>query len=114
PRAMRDHEPRALEDAQVFHDPEAGHLEALLQLRQRLPVALAERIEQLAPRRVGERFEDVFHAPTICDPMVTYVKLHQSNDAPPIASPSRNRDGRSARTSIDVGLPAIISATTRP
>src|SRR5439155_17615906 len=59
-----------LEDAQVLHHPEAGHVDALAQLAQRLPVPPEQPVQQLAPVGVGEGLEHVVHAP-LCDQMVT-------------------------------------------
>ena len=60
----RDDETGVLEDAQVLHHAEAGHLELGLELRERAAVALEELVEQVASRRIGERLEDlvVVHA----------------------------------------------------
>jgi hypothetical protein len=43
----------------VLHDPEARHLEPGLELDERAAVTLEEPIEEMPPRRVGERLEDV-------------------------------------------------------
>ena len=62
-----DDEPGVLEHAQVLHHAEAGHLELGLELRERAAVTLEEPVEQVAPRRVGERLEDlvVVHVPDL-------------------------------------------------
>jgi hypothetical protein len=57
PRSARDDEPGVLEQPQVLHDPEAGHLQLGRELRERAAVTLEEPVEQEAPRRVGERAE---------------------------------------------------------
>ena len=54
-------EPGLLEHPQVLHHAEARHRHALLERAQRLPVLALERVEQAAPRRVGERLEHVVH-----------------------------------------------------
>jgi hypothetical protein len=46
-----------LEQAQVLHHPEAGHLKLGLELGQRAAVALKEPVEQVPACRVGERLE---------------------------------------------------------
>ena len=71
------HEPRFLQDAEVFHDPEPRHLRQVpAQLPERLAIALEEPIEQSLPIDIGKGPEDrrrrFGHArPTICDSMVT-------------------------------------------
>ena len=57
-----DDEAGLLEQLQVLHDPEAGHVEALLERAQRLAVLAEELVEQLAPRRIGEGPEHRVHA----------------------------------------------------
>jgi hypothetical protein len=42
----------------VLHHAEPGHLELGLELRERAAVTLEEPVEQVAPRRIGERLED--------------------------------------------------------
>ena len=42
----------------MLHHPEAGHLEALLQLPERPAVLLEEPVEQMPPGRIGQRLED--------------------------------------------------------
>ena len=73
PGPPRDDEPGILENAQVLHGAEAGHLQLGLELRERAAVALEEPIEEEAPSRVGESLEDrvVVHARIIRDQMVT-------------------------------------------
>ncbi len=54
----------------MLHDPEAGHVEIALQVGQRAAVALEEPVEEVTPRRVGERSEHavvVVHGPRIGD-----------------------------------------------
>ena len=67
PRRLVDDQARPLEHLEVLHDPEPGHLEALLELAQGLPVALEERVEQLAASRIGERLEHIVHGSSIGD-----------------------------------------------
>jgi hypothetical protein len=43
----------------MLHHAEAGHLELGLELCERAAVALEEPVEEMAPRRVGERLEDL-------------------------------------------------------
>jgi hypothetical protein len=62
---------RVLEHLEVFHHAEAGHRQPCLELGQRLPVVGEELVEELPPRRVGERLEHRIHARTICDHLVT-------------------------------------------
>ena len=50
--------PGVLEHAQVLHDAEAGHLELGLELAERAAVTLEEPVEQMPPRRIGQRLED--------------------------------------------------------
>ena len=50
-----------LEHPQVLHDAEPGHREPLLELAERLPVALVQRVEQTPPGRIGERPEHLVH-----------------------------------------------------
>ena len=66
-RAAVDDEACLLEHAQVLHDPEARHLEPALEVGERAAVALEEPVEQVPPRRVGERLEHpvVVHAPDL-------------------------------------------------
>ena len=49
--------PGFLQQAEVLHHAEAGHLQLRLELRQRAAVTREEPVEQEAPRRVGERLE---------------------------------------------------------
>ena len=51
-----------LELLQVLHHAEAGHLEALLERAQRLPVLAEELVEQAPPRRIGQGPEHLVHA----------------------------------------------------
>ena len=77
------HEPRVLEDAEVLHDAEPGHLQLGLQLRERAAVTREEPVEQEPPRRVRERLEDqvvVSHANDIGDQMVTCQPLGLCQD----------------------------------
>jgi hypothetical protein len=58
----------------MFHHPEAGHLELRLELGQRAAVTLKESVEQVPPRRGGERLEHavvVGHEENIRDLKVT-------------------------------------------
>jgi hypothetical protein len=52
-----DDEARAFEDAQVLHHAEARHRQLGLELGERPPIAREEPIQQMAPRRIGERLE---------------------------------------------------------
>jgi hypothetical protein len=61
PAADGAHEVRGLEDAQVLRRRLPRHRDALAQLAERLPVVLAEPVEQLAPRRIRQGFEDRIH-----------------------------------------------------
>ena len=73
-RPASDHESRLLEEAQVLHHAEPGHLQLGLELGERAAVTHKEPVEQEAPRRVGQRLEDtvvVGHAAIIGDQMVT-------------------------------------------
>jgi hypothetical protein len=56
-RPAGDHETRVFEGAKVLHDAEAGHLQVGLQLGERAAVALEEPVQQVTPRRVGQRLE---------------------------------------------------------
>ena len=58
----RGDEPGPLEHAEVLRDPEARHGKTATELLERLPVPLAESIEELAPALVGERLEHLVHA----------------------------------------------------
>src|SRR5580765_4701524 len=72
PPPLGDDEPGPLEHLEVLHDPEAGHLEPPLELAQRLPVALVERVEQFPASRIGKGLEHVaIHGQTISDHRVT-------------------------------------------
>src|SRR5207244_94543 len=52
------HEAGGLEDAQVLHRTESGHLrQRLLELRERLAIALMESIEQESPGWIRQRPE---------------------------------------------------------
>jgi hypothetical protein len=53
---------RPFQHLQVLHHTEARHRQAALQLGKRLAVMLVELVEQLPPRRVGQRFEHLVHA----------------------------------------------------
>jgi hypothetical protein len=57
----RDDHAGVLEDAQMLHDAESRHREMIAQLRERLPVAREERIEQRSAAGVGERLENLVH-----------------------------------------------------
>ena len=73
-RPACDDEPRVLEDAQVLHHPEAGHLQLGLELGQRAAITLEEPVEEETTRGVGERLEHavvVGHRSRIGDQMVT-------------------------------------------
>src|SRR5438067_13202523 len=72
-RAAGDDEAGLLENPQVLHHAEAGHLELGLELGERTAVALEEPVEQMAAGRIGECPEDlvVVHARIIGDQMVT-------------------------------------------
>ncbi|MET3172489.1 UNVERIFIED_ORG: hypothetical protein ABIB52_000313 [Arthrobacter sp. UYCu721] len=62
-----DHQAGVLQQLEVLHDPVAGHVEALLQRVQGLPVFLEEFIEQVAAGGVGEGLEYGVHAFRIGD-----------------------------------------------
>ena len=53
-----DDETGVLEQAQVLHHAEAGHLQLGLELPERAAVALVEAVEQEPPCRIGKRPED--------------------------------------------------------
>ena len=59
--AFGDDEVRGLEDPEVFHDAEPGHGEPSPEGIERLAVLFVERVEEFAPRGVGERFEHGVH-----------------------------------------------------
>ncbi len=57
---MRDHQPRLLQDAQVLHDRDAGHLgKCLLELAERLAIALIEPIQQPPAGWIRQRPKDL-------------------------------------------------------
>jgi len=52
------------------------HVEQLAQLPERLPIVLAQSVEQFSTARIGQRFEHVIHdTPTICNHMVACQAL---------------------------------------
>ena len=57
----RDHQSGVLEDAEVLHDAEAGHVAAPAELGEGLPVTTEELIEQATTGRVGQGLEDRIH-----------------------------------------------------
>ena len=105
--AAGDDETGVFEHAQVLHRAEPGHLQLRLELGERAAVTRKEPVEQEAPRRVGERFEDpvvVGHVSnTIRDQIVTCQASGPGfgrpiqGDAPYalLPSSSRSRSGRS-------------------
>jgi hypothetical protein len=56
-----DHQVRLLEHAQVLHDAETGHRQALLELGERLAVLFEEPIEQLPSGGISECPEHLIH-----------------------------------------------------
>src|SRR5205823_8790219 len=56
-RSSRDHEVRFLQDSQVLHDPEPGHLQLRLELGERAAVTLEQPVEQEPSGGVRERPE---------------------------------------------------------
>src|SRR4051794_11554876 len=85
----RDHEPRLLQLLQVLHDPEPGHVEALLELAQGLTVFAVELVEQAPPGRIGQRLEHLVHASKIGDQMVTCQGADRARVAPISSGTSR-------------------------
>ncbi len=72
--APGDDESGVLEEAEMLHDAEAGHRHVGLELGQRPPLALEERIQQESTGRVGQGPEDevvIVHATNIRDYLVT-------------------------------------------
>ena len=59
PLPARGDETGLLEDSQMLHDPEAGHLQLGLELRERAAVTREEPVQEKTPSRVGERLEDL-------------------------------------------------------
>jgi hypothetical protein len=59
--APGDHEARLLEQLQVLHHAEAGHVEPLLERAERLPVLPEELVKEAAPGGVGEGLEHFIH-----------------------------------------------------
>jgi Protein kinase domain len=56
--ATGDDQVRVLEDAQVLHHTKTSHAQVRLELRQRLPIAHEQAVEQGSPRGIGERPKD--------------------------------------------------------
>ena len=69
--AARGYEPSVLQLLEVLGDCLAAGCEAMLhrepaaQLEQCLPVAIGELVEDVPPRGVGQRLEDITHEPMI-------------------------------------------------
>src|SRR5690348_14453887 len=83
-------QPRTLENAEVFHDSEARHLQFRLELGEREPVLLEESVEKESARRIRERLEDaiVCHGSSIGDLLVTCQDarlISSRNTAAPLA-----------------------------
>jgi hypothetical protein len=57
PRPPRDDEPGFLQDPEVLHHAEAGHLQLGHELGERAAVALEEPVEQVPAGGVGQRLE---------------------------------------------------------
>jgi hypothetical protein len=53
-----DDEVRSFKNAEVFHDPEAGHVSAFAELSEGLAAVRKEAVEERPTNGVGERFED--------------------------------------------------------
>jgi hypothetical protein len=50
-----------LEDGEVLSRRLARHVDAIAQLSERLPVVLAQRVQEVAPRRIGKGLEHQIH-----------------------------------------------------
>jgi len=56
------HQAGFLEQLQMLHHAETGHLEASFERAQALPVVAEKLIQQSPPRRVGQGLEHIVHA----------------------------------------------------
>jgi hypothetical protein len=61
PAADSGHEVGGLEDREVLRDRLARHFQVRAEVRERLPVTRAQRVEQAPPRRTGQGTEDGVH-----------------------------------------------------
>ena len=95
---VNDDEPGLLEDADVLHHAEPAHGEPLLELAERLPVAVEEQVEEAATRRVGQGLEHrvvvLGHPPRLRDHLVTCQEADRDE---PVSGRSRPMVGAPTR-----------------